>query len=134
MIEWSNVPGSHCSEKLSIIIGSVLREEVTIDWKEVVYSFQKTSKPVSHSRDSICTGPISTPLCAVSLTQSCYHQAHRLADGYNREFLRVLRQLRDLRRYTPVVIQNAQQVNVGSQQPECFKLKLSANVAGCYSA
>jgi hypothetical protein len=43
-------------------------------------------------------------------------QAHRLADGYNRQFLRVLRQLRDLRRYTPVVIQSAQQVNVGNQQ------------------
>jgi len=43
-------------------------------------------------------------------------QAHRLADGYNRQFLRVLRQLRDLRRYAPVVIQNAQQVNAGSQQ------------------
>jgi hypothetical protein len=43
-------------------------------------------------------------------------QAHRLADGYNRQFLRVLRQLRDLRRYAPVIIQNAQQVNVGNQQ------------------
>jgi hypothetical protein len=43
-------------------------------------------------------------------------QAHRLADGYNRQFLRVLRQPRDLRRYAPVVIQNAQQVNVGTQQ------------------
>ena len=43
-------------------------------------------------------------------------QAYRLADGYNRQFLRVLRQLRDLRRYSPVVIQNAQQVNVGNQQ------------------
>ena len=43
-------------------------------------------------------------------------QAHRLADGYNRQFLRVLRQLRDLRRYAPVVIQNAQQVNLGNQQ------------------
>jgi hypothetical protein len=43
-------------------------------------------------------------------------QAHQLADGYNRQFLRVLRQLRDLRRYAPVVIQNAQQVNVGNQQ------------------
>lgn len=43
-------------------------------------------------------------------------QAHRLADGYNRQFLRVLRQLRDLRRYAPVVIQNAQQVNVANQQ------------------
>jgi hypothetical protein len=42
-------------------------------------------------------------------------QAHRLAEGYNRQFLRVLRQLRDLRRYAPVVIQ-AQQVNVGNQQ------------------
>ena len=31
-------------------------------------------------------------------------------------FLRVLRQLRDLRRYAPVVIQNAQEVNVGNQQ------------------
>ena len=29
-------------------------------------------------------------------------QAYRLADGHNRQFLRVLRQLRDLRRYAPV--------------------------------
>ncbi|MCA1575846.1 MAG: hypothetical protein LC794_00625 [Acidobacteria bacterium] len=43
-------------------------------------------------------------------------QAHRFANGYNRQFLRVLRQLRDLRRYAPVVIQNAQQVSVGNQQ------------------
>lgn len=43
-------------------------------------------------------------------------QAYRLADGHNRQFLRVLRQLRDLRRYAPVVSQNAQQVNVGRQQ------------------
>lgn len=47
-------------------------------------------------------------------------QAHRMADGYNRQFLRVLRQLRDLRRYSPVVIQNnGGQVNVatdGGQQ------------------
>ncbi len=44
-------------------------------------------------------------------------QANRLADGYNRQFLRVLRQLRDLRRYSPVIIQNnGGQVNVGAQQ------------------
>jgi len=44
-------------------------------------------------------------------------QAHRLADSYNRQFLRVLRQLRDLRRYAPVIIQNnGGQVNVGAQQ------------------
>lgn len=44
-------------------------------------------------------------------------QAHKLADSYNRQFLRVLRQLRDLRRYAPVIIQNnGGQVNVGAQQ------------------
>jgi hypothetical protein len=47
-------------------------------------------------------------------------QAHRLADGYNRQFLRVLRQMRDLRRYqVPVTINNPQQVNIaanGGQQ------------------
>jgi hypothetical protein len=43
-----------------------------------------------------------------------------MADRFNRMFLRVLRQMRDLRRYSsPVVIQNAEQVNVaadGGQQ------------------
>jgi hypothetical protein len=49
-------------------------------------------------------------------------QAHRLADGYNRQFLRVLRALRDLRRYstpapTPSVFVNqGGQINVASQQ------------------
>ena len=44
-------------------------------------------------------------------------QAYKLADSYNRQFLRVLRQLRDLRRYAPVIIQNnGGQVNVGAQQ------------------
>ena len=49
-------------------------------------------------------------------------QAYRLADGYNRQFLRVLRQMRDLRRYSPVVIQNnGGQVNVGAQQVNVSK-------------
>jgi hypothetical protein len=47
-------------------------------------------------------------------------QAHRLADSYNRQFLRTLRQLRDLRRYVPpVIVNNGGQVNVaadGGQQ------------------
>jgi hypothetical protein len=44
-------------------------------------------------------------------------QAHRLSDGYNRQFLRVLRQLRDLRRYSPpVIVNNGGQVNVANQQ------------------
>lgn len=44
-------------------------------------------------------------------------QAYKLSDSYNRQFLRVLRQLRDLRRYSPVIIQNnGGQVNIGEQQ------------------
>ena len=44
-------------------------------------------------------------------------QAAAMADRYNKNFLRTLRALRDLRRYAPtVVVQNAGQVNVGEQQ------------------
>ena len=40
-----------------------------------------------------------------------------MAGRCHRTFLRALRALRDLRRYTPsVLVQNAGQVNVGSQQ------------------
>jgi hypothetical protein len=44
-------------------------------------------------------------------------RAAGMVDRFNRIFLRTLRALRDLRRYTPpVIVQNAQQVNVGGQQ------------------
>jgi hypothetical protein len=44
-------------------------------------------------------------------------QAFQMVDRFNRLFLRTLRSLRDLRRYSgPVVIQGAGQVNLGAQQ------------------
>jgi hypothetical protein len=44
-------------------------------------------------------------------------QAGAMVDRFNRIFLRTLRALRDLRRYTPVlIVQNAGQVNIGEQQ------------------
>jgi hypothetical protein len=44
-------------------------------------------------------------------------QANRLADGYHRQFMRTLRQLRDLRRYVPsVIVNNGGLVNVANQQ------------------
>ncbi len=44
-------------------------------------------------------------------------QAALLADRHNKTFLRTLRALRDLRRFSPsIVINNANQVNVGGQQ------------------
>ena len=44
-------------------------------------------------------------------------QAATMVDRFNRLFIRSLRSLRDLRRYSPmVIVQNASQVNVGDQQ------------------
>ena len=52
--------------------------------------------------------------------QNAIEHAMQMMDRYNRLFLRTLRQLRDLRRYTtPITINNPQQVNIaadGGQQ------------------
>jgi hypothetical protein len=55
-------------------------------------------------------------------------QAAAMMDRFNRVFLRTLRALRDLRRYAPatVVVQNAGQVNVGSQQVNMAPAKQGA--------
>ncbi len=50
-------------------------------------------------------------------TIEAIEQAAAMADRFNRLFLRTLRQLRDLRRYTPaMVINNPAQVNIANQQ------------------
>lgn len=41
-------------------------------------------------------------------------QAVQMADRWNRIYMRTLRQLRDLRRYSPVTINNANQVNIAT--------------------
>jgi hypothetical protein len=46
--------------------------------------------------------------------QQAVEHAVQMADRWNRIFLRTLRQLRDLRRYVPVTINNANQVNIAS--------------------
>jgi hypothetical protein len=43
-------------------------------------------------------------------------QAAVMVERFNRIFLRTLRALRDLRRYGPVVVHQAGQINVGQQQ------------------
>jgi hypothetical protein len=51
------------------------------------------------------------------MTQDSIEEAHRMAERYNRIFLRTLRQMRDLRRYAPpVIVNNGGQVNVANQQ------------------
>ena len=66
----------------------------------------------------ICTAP---PGCDSTSDRISTHvaleEAAAMADRFNRLFLRTLRQLRDLRRYTPAVtIESAGQVNIGGQQ------------------
>jgi hypothetical protein len=47
--------------------------------------------------------------------QNAIEHAMQMMDRYNRLFLRTLRQLRDLRRYsTPITINNPQQVNIAA--------------------
>ena len=51
--------------------------------------------------------------------QAAVEHAVQMADRFNRIFMRTLRQLRDLRRYSPVTINNPNQVNIaadGGQQ------------------
>ena len=51
--------------------------------------------------------------------QQALEHAVQMADRFNRIFMRTLRQLRDLRRYSPVTINNPNQVNIaadGGQQ------------------
>jgi hypothetical protein len=58
-------------------------------------------------------------------TADAIEQAQRLADGYHRQYMRTLRQMRDLRRYAPpVIVNNGGQVNVatgGGQQVNVSK-------------
>lgn len=52
--------------------------------------------------------------------------AAAMAERFNRLYLRTLRQLRDLRRYAPsIMIQNADQVNIGGQQINVAKTENS---------
>ncbi len=47
--------------------------------------------------------------------QQALDQAVQMADRWNRIFMRTLRQLRDLRRYSTVTINNASQVNIAAE-------------------
>jgi hypothetical protein len=59
--------------------------------------------------------PLSTSQLPRMDVAKAIDQAAQMADRFDRMFMRALRQLRDLRRYT-VVVQHAEQVNVGQQQ------------------
>jgi hypothetical protein len=90
-------------------------ESAMIDMMTVAYSLQMYWSTIAHQRavqihnnqEKELTGYENKGWKSPYQHEAgAIEQAHRLADGYNRQFLRVLRQLRDLRRYAPVIIQN----------------------------
>jgi hypothetical protein len=82
----------------------------TVAHQRAIHTHDEQRKSLSRFEDAGWKSPYQS-------TADAIEQAHRLADGYNRQFLRVLRQLRDLRRYAPpVIVNNGGQVNVAGQQ------------------
>lgn len=55
--------------------------------------------------------------------QQALEHAVQMADRFNRIFMRTLRQLRDLRRYAPVTINNPNQVNIAADGGQQVNLK-----------
>ncbi|HEV2763867.1 MAG TPA: hypothetical protein VGV38_12875, partial [Pyrinomonadaceae bacterium] len=85
-----------------------------LHWTEIANTYARGF--INKATKDTYTGSVEWRAPRVS-TSDAVDQAHRIADGYNRQFLRTLRQLRDLRRYAPpVIVNNGGQVNVANQQ------------------
>lgn len=85
-----------------------------LHWTEISNTYARGL--INRATKDTYTGAVEWRAPRVS-TSEAVDQAHRIADGYNRQFLRTLRQLRDLRRYAPsVIVNHGGQVNVAGQQ------------------
>ena len=80
-----------------------------LHWQEIA-----TSRMLFEHRP-LTPEEVEWELPRVNYVEAAEH-ATAMADRWNRMFLRQLRALRDMRRYSPVVVQNAGQVNVAQQQ------------------
>ena len=82
-------------------------------WLRVM--LEATAQQAEHTKSIYSKKAVTEP---PRLTDAqAVEQAAAMVDRFNRLYLRTLRQLRDLRRYAPtVMIQNADQVNIGGQQ------------------
>lgn len=82
-------------------------------WLEHMHDYATTEDALPDSEVARREGRWLPP--RLGIAQSI-DQAAAMADRFNRLFVRTLRQLRDLRRYTPTVtIQNAEQVNIAAE-------------------
>jgi hypothetical protein len=100
-------------------------EHTLVDMLAQTLSLFQYWTQIAHARavgtsDELYQNDLAASGCWRLPTQSgadAVEQAQRLADGYHRQYMRTLRQMRDLRRYAPpVIVNNGGQVNVASQQ------------------
>ncbi len=90
---------------------TVRRSETIERIEEPEYSKWIAQRKLDYKANGWTEGDWSRPY--VSEQQAIEH-AVQMADRWNRIFMRTLRQLRDLRRYSPVTINNPNQVNIAS--------------------
>jgi hypothetical protein len=76
------------------------------------YSQWKRLRKMSHEKTWSSDGFWLRPYVS---EQEAVEHAVQMADRWNRIFMRTLRQLRDLRRYAPVTINNPSQVNITNE-------------------
>jgi hypothetical protein len=94
--------------ELSLIDALALSQHMKLFWLQRMVALDT----LETSEESI--SPVRLPTVT---TFQAVEQAASMVDRFDRMFMRALRQLRDLRRYMPtVVVQHAEQVNVGEQQ------------------
>ncbi len=94
---------------------TVKRSDTTERMEHPDYSKWKQRKTEEGWTDGYWLRPYISEVRAIE-------HAVQMADRFNRMFMRTLRQLRDLRRYSPVTINNPSQVNIaadGGQQVNC---------------
>jgi hypothetical protein len=78
--------------------------------------------PLTQKEKELCENRIGWIPPRVTEQEAIEH-AFAMMDRFNKLFLRTLRQLRDLRRYSiPVMINNAQQVNIATDNSQQMNL------------
>jgi hypothetical protein len=101
------------------LIDAMAQAQIAMHFWQARLALRASLEPMQEKLDIEKRGGWNPP--RVSDAQAV-DQAAAMVDRFNKMFLRTLRALRDLRRYSPtVVVQNAGQVNVGRQQVNVTK-------------
>lgn len=92
---------------------TVRRSETTVREEHPEYSQWMARREKEYRTEGWTTGDWDRPYVT---EQQAIEHAVQMADRFHRIFTRTLRQLRDLRRYSPVTINNPNQVNIANDK------------------